>query len=299
MFQRTRPCPPKSFEDTPFTWVSTSEDLARLLSKLRQASEIAVDLEHHSYRSYYGFVCLMQISTREEDFIIDALYLREELEDLNEIFVDPTIVKVRYFYLHNICSTHSSQVFHGADSDIVWLQENFNIYVVNLFDTYHASKVLGTVLSHCHLAHSSHSCPPELPRHSLAALLSLYCDFTADKRYQRADWRIRPLPEEMLFYARSDTHFLLYVYDRLRESLLERAQGSEVLLRKALRNSEETALKEFHREAYDTETGEGSRGWGGVLRWYNKRLTGIHRGVFLATHAWRDQVAREEDESPS
>lgn len=36
----------------------------------------------------------MQISTREEDFIIDALALREELEDLNEIFVDPMIVKV-------------------------------------------------------------------------------------------------------------------------------------------------------------------------------------------------------------
>jgi hypothetical protein len=30
----------------------------------------------------------------------------------------------------------------------VWLQENFNIYVVNLFDTYHASKVLGKALSH-------------------------------------------------------------------------------------------------------------------------------------------------------
>ena len=108
MFQRTRLCPPKAFEDTPFTWVATPEDLAQLLPKLQQAPEIAVDLEHHSYRSYYGFVCLMQISTREEDFIIDALALREELEDLNEIFVDPTIVKARYFHLHLECPTHSS-----------------------------------------------------------------------------------------------------------------------------------------------------------------------------------------------
>jgi len=190
------------------------------------------------------------------------------------------------------------QVFHGADSDIVWLQENFNLYVVNLFDTYRASKVLGRALFHCHLVHTAHLLPPELPRHSLAALLSLYCDFAADKRYQRADWRIRPLPEGMLFYARSDTHFLLYVYDRLRESLLERCQGAENLLRKALRNSEETSLKEFHREAYDAKNGEGSRGWGGVLRWYNKRLTFVQREVFLAMHAWRDKVAREEDENP-
>lgn len=38
----------------------------------------------------------------------------------------------------------------------------------------------------------------------------------ADKRFQLADWRVRPLTQEMLHYARSDTHFLLYCYDKLR-----------------------------------------------------------------------------------
>ena len=65
-----------------------------MLAKLRQASEIAVDLEHHSYRSYAGFVCLMQLSTRQEDWIVDTLALREELTELNEVFTDPEIVKV-------------------------------------------------------------------------------------------------------------------------------------------------------------------------------------------------------------
>lgn len=36
----------------------------------------------------------MQISTREEDFIIDTLELRSELYILNEAFTDPRIVKV-------------------------------------------------------------------------------------------------------------------------------------------------------------------------------------------------------------
>ena len=40
----------------------------------------------------------------------------------------------------------------------------------------------------------------------------------ADKRYQLADWRIRPLPQEMLLYARMDTHYLLYMYDHLKVS---------------------------------------------------------------------------------
>jgi hypothetical protein len=32
--------------------------------------------------------------------------------------------------------------------------------------------------------------------------------FTADKRYQLADWRIRPLPQHMIAYARADTRYV-------------------------------------------------------------------------------------------
>jgi exosome complex exonuclease RRP6 len=95
MFQSQPPVIPKSFEETSFYWVSTPEELTIMLNKLRNASEIAIDLEYHSYRTFAGFVCLMQISTREEDWIVDTLELREELEDLNEVFTNPDIVKVK------------------------------------------------------------------------------------------------------------------------------------------------------------------------------------------------------------
>ncbi len=94
MFRYAEPIPPKSFTDTPFAWVSSPEEFASMLEKLRGAPEIAIDLEYHSYRSYTGFVCLMQISTREGDWIVDTLSLREELEALNEVFTDPNVVKV-------------------------------------------------------------------------------------------------------------------------------------------------------------------------------------------------------------
>jgi exosome complex exonuclease RRP6 len=94
IFHNTIPTPPKDFKDTPFTWVATPQDLRSMLAKLRRGLEIAVDLEHHSYRSFTGFLCLMQISTRDEDWIIDTLSLREELEDLNEVFTNSKIVKV-------------------------------------------------------------------------------------------------------------------------------------------------------------------------------------------------------------
>ncbi|KAK0437138.1 ribonuclease H-like domain-containing protein [Desarmillaria tabescens] len=290
MFHQAPPIRPKPFETSSFSWVSAPEELQTMLGKLRQVTEIAVDLEHHSYRTYAGFLCLMQISTREEDWIIDVLSLRDELEVLNEVFADPGIIKV----------------FHGADSDIVWLQQDLNLYIVNLFDTYHASQILS------------------FPKHGLANLLEMYCDFLPDKRYQLADWRIRPLPEEMLKYARSDTHFLLFIYDNLRNALLDRGESqarsqaleggpsssplsSDSLLREVLARSQETALKVYEKELYDAAEGTGSTGWDTLARKWNKGallasapnvgVGALPKQVYKGVHAWRDKVAREEDES--
>jgi len=66
-----------------------------MLAELKSAKEIAVDLEHHDARSYVGLVSLMQISTREKNWIIDTLKpWRQDLQILNEVFADPKILKV-------------------------------------------------------------------------------------------------------------------------------------------------------------------------------------------------------------
>lgn len=125
----------------------------------------------------------------------------------------------------------------------------------------------------------------------------------------------------MLHYARSDTHFLLYVYDQLRNSLLERAQGKQDLVRQVLKRSEETALKLYTRVHYDAERGFGMNGWRGMLKkqfghkgastlrddyggsedttmWGLGEMGQKKERVFKRLHAWRDAVARSEDESP-
>jgi exosome complex exonuclease RRP6 len=94
MFRSAPPVPYKPMESTPLNWVRTSAELDSMLEKLRVAKEIAVDLEHHDYRTYAGFLCLMQISTRDEDWIVDLLLLREGMQAINEVFTDPSIVKV-------------------------------------------------------------------------------------------------------------------------------------------------------------------------------------------------------------
>ncbi|KAF5955639.1 hypothetical protein HYC85_008495 [Camellia sinensis] len=56
-------------------------------------------------------------------------------------------------------------------------------------------------------------------------------------RYQNADWRLRPLPDEMLRYAREDTHYLLHIYDLMRIWLFSASTESE--------NSDEPLVEGF------------------------------------------------------
>ncbi|XP_076019569.1 exosome complex component 10 [Genypterus blacodes] len=247
----------KPIDETTCCFVDTLEDLVELNGKLCKVSEFAVDLEHHSYRSFLGLTCLMQISTRDEDFIIDTLELRSELYILNEVFTDPSVVKV----------------FHGADSDMEWLQRDLGLYVVNMFDTHQASRALN------------------LARHSLDHLLKHFCSVESDKRYQLADWRVRPLPEEMVQYARTDTHYLLYIYDRMRAQLLEFNYGQPGLLQSVWNKSRDVALKRYSKPIFTEES------YLELLRKQKKSLNTQQLAAFKLLFAWRDKLARQEDES--
>lgn len=88
---------PKPIEEVPLKMVTNTAELQDLYKDLLNQTEIAIDLEHHSYRSFQGVTCLMQISTLDVDYIVDTLSLRNELHLLNEIFTKPTVVKVNFF----------------------------------------------------------------------------------------------------------------------------------------------------------------------------------------------------------
>ena len=83
------------FENSQAIMVDSLESLMSMVEELKLAHEIAVDLEHHDEHSYIGLVCLMQISTRGKDWIIDTLKpWRLELQVLNVVFTNPHILKV-------------------------------------------------------------------------------------------------------------------------------------------------------------------------------------------------------------
>ncbi|KAM9972782.1 hypothetical protein ACTFIR_012151 [Dictyostelium discoideum] len=283
--QQTQQCKEilaRGLEETPFTWVETVRQLEELVEKLIHCQEIAIDLEHHSYRTYQGFTCLMQISTRSEDFLIDTLLLRSHIHMLNQVFTNASIVKV----------------LHGSDSDIKWLQRDFGVYIVNMFDTGQASRIL------------------EYPSASLAFLLKFYCAIDANKKYQLADWRIRKLPEEMIKYAREDTHYLLYIYDRLRNELISKGnknlgtsgtstntstitstntttttQSNNHLLLEVLRRSRELSLLRYEKDILDDNSHIN------FAKKLNLQYSPTQLNVLKVLYHWREGLARDEDES--
>ncbi|CAR27047.1 ZYRO0C07678p [Zygosaccharomyces rouxii] len=259
------PIPSKPWDGSEPVWVDNKESLDSMLQDLKKSTEIAVDLEHHDYRSYYGIVCLMQVSTRQTDYLVDTLALRDDLVVLNEVFANPLIVKV----------------FHGAFMDIIWLQRDLGLYIVSLFDTYHASRALG------------------FPRHSLAYLLETFASFKTSKKYQLADWRVRPLSKAMSAYARADTHFLLNIYDQLRNKLI-----IENKLAGVLAESRNVAKRSFQYSKYRPKVPNSSvyspvdraDGWKVLMNQYNIPL---EKEILVKNlYEWRDTIARRDDESP-
>ncbi|OJD35991.1 exosome component 3-5 exonuclease [Diplodia corticola] len=267
VYTKADPIPYQPFETTTATFVDTPEALDEMLAELKNAKEIAIDLEHHDTRTYIGIVSLMQISTRNKDWIVDTLKpWRRNLQCLNEVFTDPNIVKV----------------LHGAYMDAIWLQRDLGLYLVGLFDTHHAARALGYAGG------------------SLAFLLQKFVNFNAQKQYQMADWRMRPLPQELFDYARSDTHFLLYIYDNMRNELVDESQfdnPEQDRILRVLSKSKETSLQTYENPIYDAKHGSGPAGWYKAL-WRNPNAFNKEQfAVFRAVHQWRDAVARQEDES--
>ena len=99
----------------------------------------------------------MQLSTRTNDYVIDAIALRPHMHRLGVILADPKIVKI----------------MHGSENDNMWLQRDMGLYLVNVFDTFHAAKAL------------------KFPALSLAHLLTYYANIRLNKKHQLSDWRQR------------------------------------------------------------------------------------------------------------
>ena len=165
-------------------WVDRQDKFEKLLNDLSRKEEIAVDTESNSLYAYLEQVCLIQFSTDQRDYLVDPMSAID-ISGLALIFESPTIKKV----------------FHAAEYDILCLKRDFGFRFNNIFDTMVAGRILG------------------YKSVGLASMLEQKFDVKVNKKYQRANWGRRPIPDDMIRYARLDTHYLLPLSNSLKNEL--------------------------------------------------------------------------------
>jgi ribonuclease D len=174
---------PFSDQDT-LLYIDTQQEAEDFLADISGIREIAVDTEGASFHRFIDRIYLLQITTRDRSAIIDPLPIGMP-KGLGEILQDPAI----------------EVVFHDADYDLRLLYQDYGWHVNNIFDTRIAAQLLG------------------IKAFGLAALLDQFFGVKLDKKHQRADWSLRPLPPGMLDYAAQDTKYLLELRDELHSRL--------------------------------------------------------------------------------
>ncbi len=194
--------------------IETASQFAEMIEQLSHARHIAMDTESNSFYAYFERICLLQISTTEQDFILDPFALGD-LGPIGTILADPKIEKI----------------FHAASNDVLGLKRDFQFKVRNLFDTAIACKLLG------------------YKQLGLAKVLEQHFGVILDKKWQRCDWGKRPLKGEQLDYASLDTHYLI----PLRHSLAADLAAGNLwdAAKEAFEKTSEQELQErtFHPEA--------------------------------------------------
>lgn len=172
--------------------VDTPAKFQVMLAELADEPALALDTESNSLYCYHHRVCLLQISTRRGDYLVDTLQLAD-ISALQTVLADERVEKV----------------FHAADNDILLLKRDHGFSFANVFDTMLAARILGW-------AHVG-----------LAGALKEHFGVELDKRAQLTDWGQRPLTPAQLSYARLDTHFLLPLRDLLARELQARKRWRE------------------------------------------------------------------------
>jgi ribonuclease D len=227
-------------------YLDTTSTVDTFLASIANARILALDTEGASFHRFVDRIYLLQLSTREHTAILDPIPIGKP-PTLGQLLEDSGV----------------EIVFHDADYDLRLLRQDYGWLVRNIFDTRLAAQLLG------------------IKSFGLAALLERYFGVKLDKKFQRADWSMRPLSQGMLDYAAQDTIHLLELRDRLHHDL-DRAGRLDWA-------REEFALLEGTRWADEDPAAS-------FLRIKGARdLTRRELALLRELVPWRDDIARAMD----
>ena len=165
--------------------IQDSAALSQLCEQLRGQAWIAVDTEFMRTKTYYARLCLIQVATPEVIACVDPLALTD-IDPLLDILYAPNVLKV----------------FHSGRQDLEVFADLRQTPPAPVFDTQIAAALCG---------HEDQA--------GYATLVEAITGHKLPKLHTRADWEVRPLPEDQLIYAEDDVRYLRDVYLNLTQKL--------------------------------------------------------------------------------
>lgn len=167
-------------------YIADIQTLEAALPALEAAPVLAIDTEFMRERTYYARLCLVQIATPEEVYLLDPIALGSGISQLADALAAPGSVKV----------------FHAGSQDIEILLRATGVVPSPIFDTQIAATLAGF--------------PTQVGYGQLAKEL---VGADIDKGDTFTDWAKRPLTDRQLRYAAEDVRHLPVIYEMLRDRL--------------------------------------------------------------------------------
>lgn len=230
-----------------FKLIDDEESLSHLCEKLSQSTWLAVDTEFERVSTYYPELCLVQVSNGDTTVVIDPITIKD-ITPLLDLLYQPSITKV----------------WHSAHQDLEIFFNMKGTVPTPLFDTQLAAPLLGYAQG---IGYGN------LVKEALGIEL--------DKGHARADWKKRPLTDDMLRYAADDVIYLGKVYEVFVEKLKTVDDQSEI------NNKQDRLIK--------TETYEPNPDLMWKKMFAAKRMKGKQLDVVKKLAAWRELTARSRN----
>lgn len=168
------------------TYLIDSDDYKDfLIYSLKDEKILGLDTEFDWRRTYFPTLCLLQIATKKNVFLIDCIkckdliFLKQILEDKKKLLI-----------------------FHSSRSDATVLNTNLKIKVKNIFDIQIAEKLLlgGDIKNY-------------------GTLVKNYFNIFLKKSETNSNWLNRPFSSEQLSYASEDVSYLIEIYQEQKKVL--------------------------------------------------------------------------------
>lgn len=167
-------------------YVADERTLAACVALLAAEPVVAIDTEFMRERTYYARLCLVQLATEREVWVIDAIALEGRLGPLAALLSAGSVVKV----------------LHAGSQDVEVLLRATGTTPKPVFDTQLAATVAGF--------------PAQV---GYAQLVQEVLGVTLEKADTFTDWSVRPLSPAQIRYAEDDVRDMVRLYRVLRDRL--------------------------------------------------------------------------------